>query len=130
MAPTASCSFYMRSKKKFSPDEDLYGALLLATTLREKRKTRFVSPSYKDVIFSRLKKNGLNEYKKFKVSCPPISFDHLPLIEFTYQIGINIWFQKSAKDVPVLARASTLIPRRDDLNLLSKTFTADNKSLR
>jgi len=130
MAPTASCSFYGFSKKKFGPEQDLIGALLIATKIREKRQQQFISPSYRNLIISRLRKNDEKIYDNFKTSCPQISYGNLPLLELTYKIGINIWRQESAMDVPILVRESAMVPCRDDLNLLSKTFSDDNKNLR
>ena len=142
MAPTISCSFLNQStKKNYGADQDIYGAILIAKTIRDQRKNKFISPSNKHVIITRLRKNmskslcfGENPrdpYIYFKESCPPISSAlDLPLIEFTYQIGINIWYQQGAKDVPVLIRGSTLPPHVDELNLVSKVFSDINKTLR
>ena len=129
MAPTSSVTFYdSRKKENYNRTEDLYGAIFMVSTIREKSKIRSVTKSNRDMILTRLRKNT-NSYEKFKSSCPVICISNISVIELKYGIRINIWYQKHTTDVPVLALASGQDASFDDLNLLSKTFTDVNMDL-
>ena len=128
MAPTASCTFFNSITKTTYENEEIYGALLMVTTSRDKRKTQCVSKSNEQQIMTRLRKNTLL-YESFKNSCPSIGLQNFSIMEQKFQVRINIWHQSTANDVPQLVLISTGDSNYDAVNLVSKTFTPTNPSL-
>ena len=76
-----------------------------------------------------MKKNDFYKYENFKLSCPAPFVENLEDIERQFQFQINIWYQKSSTDAPELRRQSSFA-EFEELNLLSRSYCATNKSLR
>ena len=130
MAPSTGCSFRNpETKRNYDRSEDLYGAVLIAITLREKQSKSFVSPSNRTTIICRLKKDH-RKYLDFKKSCPEAIATNLNLIERLYSLSIYIWFQRTTKDIPQLVRGGSLDDEATALHLLSRSFTGENQDLR
>ena len=121
MAPTIDCRIRF-GKESCSPAYDLFGGLFLFHELQRKyhkfdlqRRSREISlirnDGYRFIHF-------LNEYKALDLSA----------LETALNVRINVWFQKTMKDNPILVRESTT--EGTELNFLSHTYTLRNPDLR
>ena len=125
MAPVIDCRFYKTPKERYGHEYDVVGALLIATTIREKTTTRKISRNNENTIISRLRRN-IDLFKNFKDSLPMITWDNLPDMEQRFRVRISILIQPIMREVPKVIRHPS-VESGTDIFLITrkKLSTAD-----
>ena len=127
MAPTTCCAFYdSLNKKKLDSEYNIYGAILIFDTIKQKRIKMTLSISARNTIVSRLKKTGESQIHSLKAQFPVVDLCSIGVIEDKFGIRVNLWEQLNTKTRSILVLESKANNDFDDPNLLTKHFLPDD----